>query len=129
MDKIKRSGLSGMATLLLAVEFGLAQTPVLPPRPFPMARTASVNPSQPGAMPAASASPKPPAYKLYSYEGDRYRDPFIPLTGENHTDQTSDRPPAVSSLSLKGLFRDSRGRIALLVSGVSSYFLRGGQLY
>jgi len=61
--------------------------------------------------------------------GDHYRDPFIPLLGEGITNTTLDRPPQVSSLLLKGIVQDAKGRMALLTSGVNSYILRGGRLY
>jgi hypothetical protein len=79
---------------------------------------------------APSTSPDPiPAYKLYTYYGDRYRDPFIPLIGEVRSDQYSDKPPSISSLTLKGILVDAQGRVALLMSGNSSYILRKGRLY
>ena len=85
----------------------------------------------------AAASTRPgivtapaPSYKNYTYYGDHYRDPFIPLIGENRGDQSAlDRPPAVASLILKGIVQDYKGRMALLTSGVSSYILKGGRLY
>jgi hypothetical protein len=91
---------------------------------------AGMTPSRPAmtAIPAANQAP-PPAYSQYTYYGDRYRDPFIPLTGEFRGDQGADRPPQVSSLLLKGIMQDAKGRIALLTSGISSYILRGGRLY
>ncbi len=78
--------------------------------------------------------PTPPApassYKTYTYYGDRYRDPFIPLNSDIRTDQSAlDRPPQAASLVLRGIVQDARGRMALLTSGVSSYILKGGRLY
>jgi hypothetical protein len=69
------------------------------------------------------------AYQSYNYLGDRYRDPFIPLVGQALSDQSSDRPPQITSLELKGIIEDAKGRLALLTSGVSSYLLKGGRLY
>lgn len=69
-----------------------------------------------------------PAYKTYSYYGDRFRDPFIPLVGDGRG-SGDDRPPQIQSLILKGIVQDSKGRMALLTSGVSSFILRGGRLY
>ena len=80
------------------------------------------------SLTSAPAAPAP-AYLLYKYYGDRYRDPFVPLIGEARPDQFADHPPQVASLSLKGIVQDSKGRMALLTSGVSSYILRGGRLY
>ncbi len=90
----------------------------------------------PAAAPLSAATkletaptPPSPLYKTYTYYGDRYRDPFIPLTGEFRTDQGSERPPQISTLLLKGIVQDAKGRMALLSSGASSYILRGGRLY
>src|SRR5438132_747089 len=57
------------------------------------APTPSASPAQPAAVPEAAKAE--PAYQQYSYYGDRYRDPFIPLTAEYHADQTADRPPQI----------------------------------
>ncbi len=84
------------------------------------------------ATPAALATTAPatPAYKLYVYYGDRYRDPFVPLNGDFRGDQNAlERPPQIASLVLKGIVQDSRGRMALLISGLNSYILKGGRLY
>jgi hypothetical protein len=71
-----------------------------------------------------------PSYKTYTYYGDRYRDPFIPLNGDIRSDQSAlDRPPQIASLVLKGIVQDAKGRMALLTSGVNSYVLKGGRLY
>ncbi len=83
----------------------------------------------PGIQPASAATAEASSYKTYTYYADRYRDPFIPLTGEFRTDQSLDRPPQIASLALKGIVQDSRGRMALLTSGVNSYILKGGRLY
>jgi len=90
---------------------------------------APMPPSLPDRTPAQSAAESASAYANYSYYGDRYRDPFVPLIGEVRSDQSLDRPPPVSSLALKGIVSDTNGRMALLTSGVSSYILRGGRLY
>lgn len=78
---------------------------------------------------AADPSANPPSYKSYSYVGDRYRDPFVPLIGDGRGASTDDRPPQIQSLVLKGIVQDARGRMALLTSGVTSFILRGGRLY
>lgn len=80
--------------------------------------------------PAATTTAANSPYKNYTYYADRYRDPFIPLNGDFHTDQSAlDRPPAIASLMLKGIVQDAKGRMALLTSGVYSYILKGGRLY
>ncbi len=83
----------------------------------------------PSSVSADTPAPVQPAYKSYSYYGDKYRDPFIPLTGEFRIDQGADRPPQIVTLMLKGIVQDARGRMALLTSGASSYILKGGRLY
>lgn len=91
-----------------------------------------VKPASPAPTTPVAATPaKPvPFYRTYSYYGDRYRDPFIPLTGDVRSDQAlQDRPPQIASLLLKGIVQDANGRIALLTSGANSYILRGGRLY
>jgi hypothetical protein len=111
--------------------FGATSAPVK----VPVASTVkpSMTPSSSQTAKAGLTAPEPakpvPAYQLYSYYGDRYRDPFISLTGEAHVDQGADHPPQITSLLLKGIIQDSRGRVALLTSGASSYILRGGRLY
>jgi len=81
------------------------------------------------AAPAVSSETLP-SYKNYTYYGDRYRDPFIPLNGDFRSDPLAlDRPPQIASLVLKGIVQDAKGRMALLTSGVSSYILKGGRLY
>jgi hypothetical protein len=84
-----------------------------------------------GAQPAATATAtaESASYKNYTYYADRFRDPFIPLTGEFRSDQSLDHPPQIASLMLKGIVQDTRGRMALLTSGVNSYILKGGRLY
>lgn len=100
-----------------------------PGTPAPSA-PASAHVSATGTAPANVATPpKPtPFYKTYTYRGDRFRDPFVPLVGDTRTDQ-GNRPPQVASLVLRGIVMDARGRMALLTSGVSSYILRDGRLY
>ena len=78
---------------------------------------------------SSGAGTQAPEYTTYTYYGDRYRDPFVALNGDYRNDQGADRPPQISSLLLKGIIQDDKGRVALLTSGVSSYILRGGRLY
>lgn len=90
----------------------------------------SVPTAKPLATPPAPAKPPVPAYKTYTYYGERYRDPFIPLIGDSRgSSEIDDRPPQPQTLMLKGIVQDAKGRMALLTSGVSSYILRGGRLY
>lgn len=120
MNKLPRLLIAWVLALItgLFVPLGHAETPAAP---------AGVK-VQSVAKPEVATTPLP-AYKTYSYYGDRYRDPFVPLTGEFRTDQSEDRPPQIVSLVLKGIVQDAKGRMALLTSGASSYILRGGRLY
>ena len=94
------------------------------PAPAP---TPQVTPPNAAASAATSSAG---SYKNYTYFGDRFRDPFVPLNGDLRMDQSAlDRPPQVASLILKGIVQDSKGRMALLTSGVNSYILKGGRLY
>lgn len=86
-------------------------------------------PATPPVAPAATPAAAPaPAWKSYSYLGDKYRDPFIPLTGAG-ADTDSDRAPQISTLQLKGIIQDPKGRVAVLSTGSMSYILRAGRLY
>jgi hypothetical protein len=91
--------------------------------------TPAIQVQAPGAKPAAAATMESASYRNYTYYADRYRDPFVALTGDIRSDPSLDRPPQIASLMLKGIVQDSRGRMALLTSGVSSYILKGGRLY
>lgn len=80
--------------------------------------------------PSSSAmAVKAPSYASYTYYGERYRDPFVPLNTDFIGESTYDRPPSIAALALKGIVQDAAGRMALLTSGMSSYILRGGKLY
>jgi hypothetical protein len=113
-----------VGTALLA---GIAGTPLYSAAPVGVPTTVQVQ--VPGIKPATAASAEATSYKTYTYYADRYRDPFVPLTGEFRNDQALDRPPQIASLMLKGIVQDSRGRMALLTSGINSYILKGGRLY
>src|SRR5437879_4861298 len=104
---------------------GASPAPVRPPMTTPAKGPVAVQrPVVAKPVTVAAEPPKPvPAYQLYSYYGDRYRDPFIALTGEYRSDQGTDRPPQISTLLLKGIIQDEKGRVALLTSGASSYIL------
>lgn len=101
---------------------------IAPPATYAAAPVAAA--PMPGNGIVAPSTNKPaPEYTTYTYYGDRYRDPFVALNGDYRNDQGADRPPQISSLLLKGIIQDAKGRVALLTSGVSSYILRGGRLY
>jgi hypothetical protein len=102
---------------------GIAKAGALKAPPAPKAKTATE------ATETAAAARSAPAYQLYTYFGDRYRDPFVPLNNQYRNESDVDRPPQIASLLLKGIVGDEKGRMALLTSGVSSYVLRGGRLY
>jgi hypothetical protein len=124
----KRLLLVGISVLVWA-PLSAAMNPLVP-----TASAATTLPASPSVKPPAPASPMPaklalPSYELYTYYGDRYRDPFIPLIGQMFSDKSVDRPPQTASLLLKGIIEDAHGRMALLASGVSTYILKGGRLY
>jgi hypothetical protein len=114
-----------VGTALLA---GIAGTPLYSAAPASVP-TPTVQVQVPGIKPAAAVASEAASYKTYTYYADRYRDPFVPLTGEFRNDLALVRPPQIASLMLKGIVQDSRGRMALLTSGVNSYILKGGRLY
>src|ERR1700687_4745002 len=77
--------------------------------PVAMTPKAPMNPAMTPNKVVAAETPKPvPSYQLYTYYGDRYRDPFIPLTGITSTDQLSDRPPQIGSLLLKVIIQEGK---------------------
>jgi hypothetical protein len=132
MDNLISLLLFGVLSLgLPAISYAAGEAPTLPTATAVMHGKITTNPATtPNAVTPTEAAKVVPAYQLYTYYGDRYRDPFITLVGSAAlTDLTSDRPPQIASLLLKGIIQDSKGRIALLTSGVSSYLLRGGRLY
>jgi len=107
--------------------WGVAAAVPMPPPPAANSRVpgtaAAVNISTPAPAPA-------PSYLSYTFYGDRYRDPFVPLIGGDiRNDSLYDRPPQVATLVLKGIVQDANGRVALLTSGLNSYILRSGHLY
>jgi Tfp pilus assembly protein PilP len=80
----------------------------------------------------ASGSPQqktePPRYV---YQGDRVRDPFIPLTGEYVSQSTNDEIiiPNLAALNLKGIFEDGKNTVAIVNGGGITYMLKGSRLY
>jgi hypothetical protein len=111
-----------------ALLIGVLRSPLFSSGPAP-APTPSLQVQATGAKPVAGATIESSSYKSYTYYADRFRDPFIPLTGEFRADQSLDHPPQIASLLLKGIVQDARGRMALLTSGVNSFILKGGRLY
>lgn len=68
----------------------------------------------------------------YYYQGEKYRDPFVPLVGGGKSayQPTEIVPPNLGTLTLKGIITDSKGvSMAILSSGGISYFLKSGRLY
>jgi hypothetical protein len=129
MDKTLKTIFGILCVSQVSILGQAAQTLSLPPKGTPAPTVTPTNStSSAGQGPLSMPMTPAPAYQLYTYYGDRYRDPFIPLTGE-YREQGTDRPPQIASLILKGIVQDEKGRIALLTSGVSSYILRGGRLY
>lgn len=69
---------------------------------------------------------------VYVYQGHRFRDPFIPLTGETAGVSRTKRGvylPNLRSLVLKGIIEDAGGLIALIIDGEGKNFiLKEGKL-
>jgi hypothetical protein len=67
----------------------------------------------------------------YKYKGDRFRDPFIPLTGNGIMITTSDdiQIPNIGSLTLKGILDDGKHKMAIINGGGLTYFLKDSKLY
>lgn len=68
----------------------------------------------------------------YNYRGDKYRDPFVSLTGEGNTFSAVSEEVAVpnlGSLILKGVFDDGVVKMALISGGGVNYVLKGTRLY
>jgi hypothetical protein len=85
---------------------------------------------------------KPPVVKIststaknqvprYVYKGDKYRDPFIPLTGSGFSSINSDAVPTpnIGSLSLKGIVDDGNKRMAVITGGGITFVLKDGRLF
>lgn len=67
----------------------------------------------------------------YVYRGDRFRDPFVPLTGEGMTFAGAEDVivPQLGTLSLKGIIDDGHQMIAMISGGGITYMLKGSQLF
>jgi len=69
----------------------------------------------------------------YVYRGDRFRDPFAPLSGEGTYSAVllseEVAVPNLGSLVLKGIFEDSKIKMALISGGGINYILKGTRLY
>jgi hypothetical protein len=79
-----------------------------------------------------STEPKKIVLPQYYYQGERYRDPFVPLIGPGRSLYQPGEiiPPNLGTLMLKGIMTDRQGvNIAILSSGGVSYFLKNGRLY
>lgn len=66
----------------------------------------------------------------YEYQGDRYRDPFIPLGGRAAgTGRGELIIPQLGALALKGIIADQQKKVALIVGGGGVFVLKDGKLY
>lgn len=67
----------------------------------------------------------------YIYTGDKYRDPFISLTGAGRVFLETDEvtAPNVGSLSLKGIIAEGKTKIALITGDGGTYILKDSKLY
>jgi hypothetical protein len=71
-------------------------------------------------------------YVNSDYRGDKFRDPFVPLNVEGFSSSSmSDEAviPNIGSLMLKGIFDDSKSKIALISGGGVNYILKGSHLF
>ncbi|MFH1368252.1 MAG: hypothetical protein ABII64_03900 [Elusimicrobiota bacterium] len=71
------------------------------------------------------------APQKYAYRGDRYRDPFISLTGPGRRFLESDEvtAPNIGSLSLKGIISEGKTKIALITGDGTTFVLKDSRLY
>ncbi len=89
------------------------------------------------APPAVDASTAPVRPRTIEdiYQGGRYRDPFIPLTGASAMTTVSKEfvleDFSIHELQLKGIMRDGAGAYALLIDQTTraGFILRDGRLY
>ena len=68
----------------------------------------------------------------YRYKGDKYKDPFVPLTGEGFSVSGVSEDvvvPNIGNLTLKGIFSEGSSKMALIYSGGVNYILKGSRLY
>jgi hypothetical protein len=75
-------------------------------------------------VPADVAGTTAPAAEPYLYEGDKHRDPFLPLTGGVMMTATSDHQPfKAANVELTGILRSKTGRWAALRSNNGELFI------
>ena len=67
----------------------------------------------------------------YVYRGDKYRDPFISLTGPGRSfmDTGEATAPNVGSLTLKGIMGEGKVKIALITGEGGTFILKDSKLY
>jgi hypothetical protein len=121
-----------MAPALFLLIVALQQPPAPQPQQPPAAPAQQpVEQAKPGAeQPKPPPPPPPPAY---SYNSEGRRDPFVSLLTASDPRSMAQRPPGpagllISEVSVKGIFRDRSGFIAL-VQGTDSrtYSVRTGE--
>lgn len=93
-----------------------------------------LNPQLPNVPKANLKPPEPPVKKVlpkYVYNGSKYRDPFIPLTGKGLAFKGLQqiKIPSIDYLVLKGIIDDGKEKMAILSGGGASYILKGSYLY
>lgn len=97
-----------------------------------VAPPASATVPQPPAVPSQTAKPQVAKKITYVYQGHRFRDPFIPLTGGLVKSAKLAEKLTVTSLrsfSVKGIIEDEKEKIALLSApGGKNYVLKEGNL-
>lgn len=68
----------------------------------------------------------------YNYKGDKFRDPFVAMTGETSSGSALSEEvaiPNLGSLKLKGIYDDGKIKMALISGGGINYILKGSRLY
>ena len=67
----------------------------------------------------------------YVYRGDKFRDPFIPLTDSGYSAFISETvpTPSIGSLTLKGIIDDKNAKTAVITGGGNTFILRDGKLF
>ncbi|MDI6756808.1 MAG: hypothetical protein QME32_02160 [Endomicrobiia bacterium] len=93
----------------------------------------SIAASPPAPSPARMDEPAPPPraeIPTHAYRGDRFADPFVPLSVSVRSSSQGELViPNINSLSLKGIYASLSRTIAILSDGGLAYTIKGNRLY
>lgn len=94
----------------------------------------SITTSPPPALaPARMDEPAPPPraeIPNHTYRGERFADPFIPLSASARSSSQGELIiPNINSISLKGIYAAGSRTIAILSDGGLAYTIKGNRLY